>query len=859
MKIFLGSSAYLMSIRHKIGEMVNQHSNRWLSKGVDVRLLIWEDYTSAYNGSSKQEEYINDLVLPSTYAVFLADKKIRPFTRKELDAKKAQDKRSILCYLLPFGRKKKKYNDELYNSLTNEGLAVEKACDLDDVCKRLEHVIDDYAARNGGTTGGGIGMMTKMFYTTLSDDKSAYLPKIGTTIRRLDDFSKDNFGIHCVLHPTGNRELLFKETDHYFPIFSVNASVENVEELDSAMKVQVDEASRLDYITLFDASGDLYKNNPDVRRLLEGKDFFPTRFESVNDVFVELLSWLQKEKKRLLANLSIEVRDGQIAVNGKEAMTVAGADPTGRLDVAVSAKEKLDEEIEKNVTTKPADSNIIGLVSQRNIHQDYIQGFINSRLNTWAARPIRKDNWQENEERKIAKIDAIVEEKMSGDVSVETAWQVVGLLKNKEELVRQLVEKEYNYPHRLLSVQMHAIGVFDTYIDKVEQPKEEDELYDRLLADAKRFQLKDPIVEMIRMNYANSFARIEKKAQAQQLYKEAINNLEGMKDGSVIVNRYITIVYVHLIHLLLEAENRQETNRKIDKLRDHVGNVDTENVVYLVDKCMLAAVEVTAISIKDETQYDKVEAAQVVYERTKELLKMTADSHEYGDVFVYLPNAIARYYIDHLKYQKREAVESYAKTAIRYLDDCIENCVNLYKRNYSDGLFHMGEFYHQRGFLYAKFPQMVINGLSDYQRALELRKLYFDLSKDPSSECRIAQTLVNIGALELELTSFAEISAKDKMKILKIALERAVYAVKIYGNHMGNDDLAEELHYYEALLLQGTVEYAISQETGAVLYYNYAIDHLFACWRWNVDNPDNEYSETFDANAGRILRKHKFI
>lgn len=343
------------------------------------------------------------------------------------------------------------------------------------------------------------------------------------------------------------------------------------------------------------------------------------------------------------------------------------------------------------------------------------------------------------------------------------------------------------------------------------------------------------------------------------MYEEAIGNLEEMRDGSVMVNRSITIVYVHLIHLLLEAGDLREANIAVNRLRAHVEREDAKNIAYLVDRCMLAAAEVAAISVKDTTQYDKVEAAQKVYKQAKEQLKLTADSHEYGDVFVYLPNAIARYYIDHLNYQDEKDIESYAKTSIQYLDDCIKNCVNLYKQNYSEGLFHMGEFYHQRGFLYAKFPRTVGNGLADYQQALELRKLYFELSKDSSSECRIAQTLVNYGALELEMTPFIKNPKAQQMEILKNALNRAVNAVRIYNEHRTEGDLAGEQHYYEALQLQGTVEYAISEETGAILYYNYAIEHLLECWRWNLDNLDNDYSETFEAHAGRILRKHNFI
>ncbi len=858
LNIFLGSSAYLMSFRNKIGGMINQNSSRWLKMGVDVRLLIWEDYTSAYNGSSKQDEYITDLVLPSTYAVFLADKKIRPFTQKELDAKISQNKDAILCYLFPIGNRKKKHNEVLYDKLANEGLIVEKVKNVDEVCKRLEHVIDEYVAENGSAEA-GIKMDTKMFYTTLSDDKIVYLPKINSAIRRLDDFSKDNFSIHCELHPSGKTELLFKETDHYLPIFTVNASAENVQELDSAIKIQADKTTRLKYITLFDASGNLYKNHPDIRQLLEGKDFFSAKFESENDVFVELLSWLQREKKRLLINTSVEAKNGKIKLNGKETLIVADADSTGKLGEIVTAKKMIDEEIERDVAMRPTDTNIRNLVEQRNSHQNYIQGFVNSQLNTWIEQPIIKDHWLEKKEERIAQIDSAIKIKLENEVTEELAWQVIELLKNKEVLIKQLVEKGYNYPQRLLSVQMHAIGVFDSYITRVEQPKEEDELYKRVLSDAKHFGLVEPAIEIIRMNYANAYSKVENKLKAQQLYEEAIENLEGMKDGSVIVNRYLTIVYVHLIHLLLEAGNIKETNLKINSLRKHVEKEGSENVAYLVDKCMLVTVEVAVISIKDETQYDKVKVAQAVYERAKEQLELSADSHEYGDVYVYLPNIIARYYIDHLQYQKGNDLVLYVNTALRYLNDCINNCVNLYKKNYSEGLFHMGELYHQRGFLYASFPDMARKAHIDYQQALELRKLYFELSKDSSSERRVAQTLVNFGAHELQMLSFMTILKPEKMRILKSALSKAKNAVKIYNGHRCKDDFASEQHYYEALQLQGTVEYEISKETGGVLYYNYAIDHLLNCWKWNLDNPDNEYSETFNNYAGRILRKHNMI
>jgi hypothetical protein len=69
LNIFLGSSFHLMNYRKKLGEAARILNEKWLSKGVRVHLFKWEDFRSEYRGKSKQEEYIDEMVLKSEFCI----------------------------------------------------------------------------------------------------------------------------------------------------------------------------------------------------------------------------------------------------------------------------------------------------------------------------------------------------------------------------------------------------------------------------------------------------------------------------------------------------------------------------------------------------------------------------------------------------------------------------------------------------------------------------------------------------------------------------------------------------------------------------------------------------------------------
>lgn len=82
--IFLGSSFRLMSYRKHIGDAVRTLNDKWLGKGVRIHLFKWEDFPAEYRGKSKQQEYIDDMVLKSEMCIFLFADSIGPFTNVSL-------------------------------------------------------------------------------------------------------------------------------------------------------------------------------------------------------------------------------------------------------------------------------------------------------------------------------------------------------------------------------------------------------------------------------------------------------------------------------------------------------------------------------------------------------------------------------------------------------------------------------------------------------------------------------------------------------------------------------------------------------------------------------------------------------
>lgn len=852
-KIFIGSSAQLLKQRQLLSKMLYQLALKWMPSGIRIHVLMWETTLSTYNGTSMQEDYIQDLVLPSDICLFMFKSHIGDYTRRELNAKLAQDPDAVQCYLLPD-------TDNPYN--------VAVKTEIDNLCKNvfvstnlslisdIERFIESYVQQHL-PVGRTVQLDVVKFYTTIPRDIKSYRIGIWTTMRELNDVSIEDFGIQCYLHNL-KEKILLNDTDHYIPIFKEKTSDEDIEEFEIALQNQQDSSKKLRKITLFNA-GNIYNNNQRVHDLISGdKDFFPCRFTGLDSLWKELHQWLRAEKKRGAFNIysTIGVENNQLTIGGKACASVDSIDETGLVNMLSNDRANIDRKVNLAFANSESPAYIANLSTERNEVDTRLKFALNQSLDSWM-----KSSENTNElETKCAEIDKIVQEILSSEVSEEAAAELKSLLHEKESFVTSMLKVGITTPERLLSVQMMLVGVYDTYLNKESVHPEENKLFLRIITMADKYGLKDPNVEIMRMNYANSFARKEDFSESVKYHETAISNLEAMYDGSVMIAKYLTYLYTHVVNEYIQYQQTELVGKTLRRFIQHLNRLAFREKTFIADRCMYLTSEIKAISVNDLEHEDLV-AAVVDYFMTKvQKADIPVREIEYDDVYIHMPNMLARHYIDRLDKIGSNAYQYYFRNAKTLLECALEHIEKLKSRDFIASIFHRGEVMHQLGFLYARDIRYWGEALNVYETALSDRFELFRLTNESDKELLIAQTMVNYSAHILNILHYPQIAEIRGENVKARFMSMAQQAKDIYKRHIIPGYPVTEQHYYEALQLFATWEFFHwESDENAILTYNLAMQHLLECWRWNVAHFPNEYSKPFHDFAGDILYKRRLI
>lgn len=851
--IFLGSSFRLSHSRRMLGNEIRKLNDAYLKQGVRICLKIWEDFPSVYIGKSKQQEYIDEMVLKSEICIFAFADRIGKFTRQELEAKLKQNASAVHCYFMY-----NNYHKRLYQVKADLDKLCKNVKTVDDdkaFCSSVKSVIDNFVTSQNFTSSKN-SMNEIAFYATIPNDMKNKQAEIGTGFRNLDDVSLDNWGIHCKLNPIEQPDLLHK-TDHYIPMFKDQASDEDFKELKTAVSYLSNKTERLHYITVFNF-GDILKDKQ-VGPLLVSKSLYPKKATSMDSVKWELAQWLLKINNSLVQLGAVSVRNGKIYFGDNELAPISALADSMPLQKKIADLKQKEQEVATAIASPTTDDQTKAkLVSERNEQTNTLNLSLMDSSNGWVESPVNPQHGYERLEQECKDINAQVSSILSTTVTVEAIERLKQLLLRKEELVERLVRSGESHPKRLLATQLILVGVFDTYIKVIRQPEEEDRLYKRIIGAADCYNIQDPNVEMMRMNHANSLSRKELVMDAIAEYRKAADNLNKMKDGSKRINRYITLVLNLLCNHCIFYELPDDILLSLALFKNHINSLPMDEA-YLPDRCLYQTCKLTAIRKDDNSQLEILKQTEVLYAKTHKLAKDSVDPNLYDDVFVRMPNMIARYYMDHGKWLYDNGVPEFFKKARSYLLSALENVEYLKSIDYGTWLFQMGELYHNFGFFCQGFPEHWKEGLKYCHDAIDYRKRYFSIMRTPDKEVAIAQSLVIFAALELNIVHYTkqpqEVLLRNKQQLINKAKE----AIEIYKRHIDPNLEVSEQHYYEALQLLGTIEYEYFKRFGSIMDHNQAIEHLWQCYQWDKAHPNNSYHHVFQDHSVRILKGEKII
>lgn len=845
-----------MSIRKKLGSLVYRMNDEWMKKGVRLKLYIWEDFTIGYSGKHKQQEYIDKMVLPSNLCIFMFSDRVGKFTKMELEAKLAQNKDAVVCYRVPVN---KKFKDDVKNEL--DGLDVPFMDVADDVaiCRNIKAVIEDRIQSLQHVEVEDSELNNLYFYTTIPDDLNKVQDEMDTSFSDLDDYTINSQNIHCILHPRMKLSLL-DETDHYIPILFDKTSEDDLKELKAGVEKAKESSHRLKRMTVFDMQN-IFKTNARVHDILDKEGIFTDKIKDLNGMKWKLIKWISEERRTLFSSQPIQmsVLNQKLLIDNIPVANVASMDDSEAIQHLVTAIDEQERNLQMAIASGEDDGTIQMRVAKMNTEKGHLNFLMVRALNSWTSKMVSDNPEMQELVYSCKGLDYEVSELLKDGITDSSAIRLKELLEQKEKEERHLVSLGGCDPIKLLDTQMMLVGVYDTFLPQdYDNRKAEDELYGRIVEDAEQVGLKDPNVEVMRMNLGNMYNRIEDVAAARENYHIAIDNLQSINDGSVRIVRYITFILVHLVHMEQERDFRASASTLM-LFQEHVSRLDELNNEFLIDRCIYITAALTGIDIEDDSLVEFIEKAEDLYAKVNEHkgdLEASTDTMIYGDLFVYMPNIIARYYIDHRPRNNYQLASDYCQKAESWIKEALGNNVKFKKMDYLVGLHMEGELLHQLGFLYGLSQARWNEASRAYVRALDLRKRYFELSKEPISEVRIAQTLVNLGGLEQKILE----NSHHGIECIKEVLAKAEIALDIYGRHISVSSPDSEMEYYEALQLRATIlDVMYRDNPGAIRAYNQAMKDYLNCWKYAKSHPMNPYRRTFMNYTGKILKERKFI
>lgn len=884
--VFIGSSYREMPYRRSLGNRVRELSYKWEKLGVRIYLKRWEDFRATYKGKSKQEEYIDELVLSSNICIFFFGERVGCFTERELDACIAAKHPNVHCYRVGFGRKFCKLKAKVKELIEAKGLSIKDSISpqtlADDVAIHIEAYIRRYNLASGKPIN---NMKEKWLYTTMPDDMANKREEFGTTIRDLDDISEKFLNVRCKLHPLQHKELL-TQTDHYVPYCANQTSKYDIAEMKKALEL-LDAKQRLKEITFFVTPfSDIHKSNENVKNLIEGRELFTCKVNGPETIKWELFSWLMRENNIVMGQPlpGLSMKNGELLIDGRSVVTMKTLDPSGKALKLLKSRDKIDSHIKKET-----DNQALSVLLQKKADIEIKLWFaVSTCINNWIFKKYRehaqeklthgdmsvvkltaqlgKDRLEALELERINVINELQSLVNSIDYQIANKQTSLGepgvaeelkiLLENKEELQRTLVEKGVDSQHELLETQLYLVGLFDSYIHPYQVSQEEDDVYRRIITDADKYGLLNPQTEVIRMNYGNSFIRREEYREALNHYHVAIGNLEQMDDNNWLTLRIKTTIYTRIYHTYREMGDEEHMGIMLYKLKQHVDYCANLGDGYLTDKAMYIAAILAARGTKLDGGPADVKAAIEVYANVRQMQYVPTTDQWYGDIFCFLPCQIAGYLIDHLGYYKAEERQWVSKIAEKHLLDAEKNAIALKKVNLRDGLYYLSEINHQLGFLYYNIGISFWGKASEcYKQSLNHKQKLMDIDGRFEHEMNYAQTLVNLGAVMVgKLQIMAARGDKSVSSEATIAI--ASEAVGVYNRHRNDDSILSEQHYYEALQLLGTAYYysGIIEKKDSLI--DKSLSLLQECWDWNLAHPDNTYSGSFANNAGEILAEN---
>lgn len=802
--IFLASSSELSRERQYIGNRVRIMNEEWEQRGIRIILNIWEDYAPEFTGERKQTDYDLNLVDKSDIVFGMFRKICGKYSQEEVLRGYKNNPATLHCYKLPSN------DDSAVRAFERTiGIAMEEAVDIEDIWQRIQKTTEEYITAHHPAPTAFPTQKKERIYATLGEDLRMEEDALGNMIRGLDDLAERQIGIRCSMLPLMNNKRI-GESDYYLALLNDVLDAHSRDEFLAAYH-GLTRKKHPSAMAPFQKKGGKvtdYDTDNEITSLMyqPGKEFFPIEYESLDTIKMTLLVHLLRKSKVLSPDNVFAIgENGSLYFGGRRLVDTSKA-----LGLSTEQVSEFVVQVELLELMMP------GLPKLG----------MEARLRDEIRELLSADDLSETDAKAL----------------VEKCTSLITFLKRN---VGRFYQSDY-----VLRMMLLRIACNDRYSEQIGLTP--DVYYKEFIDYADRYSIADVIVEEMRINLANAFARSGQEDEAMRLFGVARRNIKRFDLANKVLRPKLFLLYYNALAVLSTIRQEEELNQWAAELEDLIKQWIAEDASLVYYKCYPTAFRIDVLSVDMLANERQLSAAEGMW---KEMMALS--SHYSDDRFSYLQavhgltKALSRYYVDRISVDglSMDVRMSYARKAHSYLDDEEVLCRELMTYDREEALKHYAALLHNRGFLQTKMGRAK-EAFASYLHCLDIRKRLFTNMPTVSREDDVAETMVNIGALLLETPGRF---VSNSPEIRTDALYYAEIALEIYARH-NDGTLYHATNEFKARLLKGTVLYhkgvdEDQKQEGLAI--------LREVKQWDEENPENYYHGTIMNELGKIVTDAK--
>ena len=172
---------------------------------------------------------------------------------------------------------------------------------------------------------------------------------------------------------------------------------------------------------------------------------------------------------------------------------------------------------------------------------------------------------------------------------------------------------------------------------------DEDVLFGLIVKLSDETKITNPDIEMMRLNYGNSFARIGDYTQAQEYYETALNHFKLFACETPAERKNLAHLYVSIVmHTIERTPHSGDVKEWISEFMQLSSRWFDESPRYIIERAMALCCHLAEMEFVPYIADKEAKEAEAIFEQLLAYPYLQSDDQLYGDIYCFFPYIVFR-------------------------------------------------------------------------------------------------------------------------------------------------------------------------------------------------------------------------